>query len=203
LITAICEITASSDADHVVRALSFVMESHKLNVSLVKHFITYEVRTADNESTLFRANSNVARLTTHYNKLVGLGYLWQTLALSIHELNDIGAGEGEKTVRYETRSQGMMSIMATTSLEADPHKSEDITEVNVNQLTLMLVAQKIFNAIIKSVDYIPVSMREVYSFMHNELKSKFPDHAKKKYWQLSCLVDLFVLLYLPLTFMDF
>jgi hypothetical protein len=42
---------------------------------------------------LFRPTSPVSKIIANYNKLVGLKYLWQALALPIHELNDLGATE--------------------------------------------------------------------------------------------------------------
>src|SRR4051794_28177227 len=40
----------------------------------------------DSEASLFRANSIVSKMASHYAKIVGLPYLWKTLSLPIHEL---------------------------------------------------------------------------------------------------------------------
>jgi hypothetical protein len=37
----------------------------------------------------------IAKIGACYTKLIGLPYLWKALALPIHELNDIGAGDSE------------------------------------------------------------------------------------------------------------
>ena len=44
---------------------------------------------------MFRPTSPVSKIIANYNKIVGLKYLWQALALPIHELNDLGAEESK------------------------------------------------------------------------------------------------------------
>lgn len=44
--TAVCEITSTSDIDQVAKAITFLFETHKRTVDLLKHLITIEVRNA-------------------------------------------------------------------------------------------------------------------------------------------------------------
>jgi hypothetical protein len=56
--------------------------------NFVAHSITHEVDIADEEGTLFRANSTAAKLFTQYMRMIALRYLWHVLVVSLHSLND-------------------------------------------------------------------------------------------------------------------
>lgn len=47
-----------------------------------------EVDRADEEGTLFRANSAAAKMFTFYMRMISLKYLWHVLVLSVRALND-------------------------------------------------------------------------------------------------------------------
>jgi hypothetical protein len=121
-VDAVIHNTPSSDVDHVAKALIFITEAHKRSVDMIKHYVTPEVANSESVTTLFRSNSLVTKMTTHCNKVIGLKYLWHALALGIHELNDIGAGDSDNS-KYDTRSQPMMSFMAHSSIDVSVLKS--------------------------------------------------------------------------------
>jgi hypothetical protein len=56
--------------------------------NFIAQMIAIEVSDADEESTLFRSNSAVAKLFTMYMWMTSLRYLWQVLVLAVHSLND-------------------------------------------------------------------------------------------------------------------
>jgi hypothetical protein len=117
-------------------------------------------------------------MASHYAKMIGLPYLWQTLALPIHELNDMGKGEQESTSKYET-GEGMQSILQPSSLEVDPNKLDEAADAAINQLQLMLISQKLFSGIIKSVESMPPSLRQMYTHVKQEVERKFVEHSYK------------------------
>lgn len=57
-------------------------------VDLIVAMISQEVARASQAGTLFRANSIAAKLFGVYIKMAALRYLWHTLVLSVHSLND-------------------------------------------------------------------------------------------------------------------
>jgi neurofibromin 1 len=139
--------------------------------------VTKEVASNDSEGMMFRTNSVAVKLITHLAKMVGLPYLWRTLALSIHELNDIG--RGETLSKYDTKSVQMASIMAPTSIEVDPSRLEDSSDAAVNQLQLMLICQKLFTAITKSAESLPLQLRDIYRHVKIEVSVKYPEFGHK------------------------
>jgi len=111
-----------------------------------------------------------------------LPYLWRTLALPIHELNDLGSGDASLTpqsTKYETAVIGMSSIMSPSSMEVDPNKMDEGSDASVNILQLMLISQKLFAAIARSVNSIPPQLRMIYGHIRKEVERKFPDHVYK------------------------
>lgn len=73
----------------VARSLLRVLEDNDTKgAQLVMEMVTYEVGKASDVGTLFRANSAAVKLFSLYMKMAALRYLWHTLVLSVHSLND-------------------------------------------------------------------------------------------------------------------
>lgn len=71
LVTAICDTTQLSDVDQITKAIIYVYESNNHSVDIIKHFITREVQSSDTEGSLFRSNSIVSKMASHYGKMIG------------------------------------------------------------------------------------------------------------------------------------
>eukprot|EP01119_Soliformovum_irregulare_P023381 TRINITY_DN8156_c0_g2_i2.p1 TRINITY_DN8156_c0_g2~~TRINITY_DN8156_c0_g2_i2.p1 ORF type:complete len:1712 (+),score=184.19 TRINITY_DN8156_c0_g2_i2:33-5138(+) len=177
LFTAICETAQISDMDSISKALTYLSSDQNKALALLKHFVSLEVKAADSDTSLFRANSVVCKMTSFYSKLVGLPYLWKTLALAIHELNDLGKGDYDDNTKYN--SEGMTSIMSQPSMEVDPNRLEEGEDEKVNQIQLQLMSQKLFAAITKSVDNLPPQLRELMAHLREEVSAKFPEQLHK------------------------
>jgi hypothetical protein len=70
------------------KAVVRLFEANQQGGALLLRRISFEIELASEESTLFRANSVAAKMYTAYVKMVGLRYLWHTLVLSVHSIND-------------------------------------------------------------------------------------------------------------------
>jgi len=114
--------------------------------------------------------------------------LWETLAIPVHELNDLAIAEvsDNPTVdmsRYSTKNKTAMqsSFYRTTSFEIDPNKMDEKNKafLNENVIRLMLYAQHLFNAVVSNVAMMPKQLRLIYRHARDKLNSKFPQHERK------------------------
>jgi hypothetical protein len=65
-----------------------VFEANHQGYHLLERRITDEVAMADDEGTLFRANSIAARLFGTYVRMTSLPFIWKMLVTSVNALND-------------------------------------------------------------------------------------------------------------------
>lgn len=80
------------------RSLLRVLEDNEKGVELILTTISYEAECANDPDTLFRSDSAATKLFSFYIKMAALRYLWHTLVLSVHSLNDAA---GETFASYE------------------------------------------------------------------------------------------------------
>jgi len=90
----------------------------------------------------------------------------------------LGEEDREISMNYETPI-AMESIMTPSSMEVDPNKMDDSADAAVNQLQLMLISQKLFGAITRSIDSMPNQLRILYQHVRNEVQRKFADYVYK------------------------
>jgi hypothetical protein len=72
----------------VAKAVMRVFEANHRGYQLLERRISDEVEAADEEGTLFRANSIAAKLFGTYVRMTSLPYCWFTLVTSVNSLND-------------------------------------------------------------------------------------------------------------------
>jgi hypothetical protein len=72
----------------VCKAVMRVFEANNQGYSLLERRISDEVAMADDEGTLFRANSIAAKLFGSYVRMTSLPFIWYTLVASVNSLND-------------------------------------------------------------------------------------------------------------------
>jgi hypothetical protein len=121
----------------------YLYEGRGKAMDLIFTFIEIELASGDS-NTVFRQNSLATKMFKFYSKLVGIEYLFQTLARYVAEL--------EASTKIE--DEGNQLINTTIEIEIDPTKLEGGDE-NVNIIQLMIIVQKLFNTIIKSAKTIP------------------------------------------------
>lgn len=80
-----CRMIEGSDLDRIAKALLYSLESLNLTMKFMKVLISDEVRNADTALNVVH-DGFVNHMFLNYCKLVGLPYIWQTLANHIHEV---------------------------------------------------------------------------------------------------------------------
>eukprot|EP00004_Rigifila_ramosa_P015905 TRINITY_DN3730_c0_g1_i5.p2 TRINITY_DN3730_c0_g1~~TRINITY_DN3730_c0_g1_i5.p2 ORF type:complete len:251 (+),score=63.65 TRINITY_DN3730_c0_g1_i5:989-1741(+) len=98
LALALGDVTPVTELDEIAKALVYVFEDATCNVAFQRYLVDCEVKIAELESTLFRANG--------LSKIVGLPYLFRTLALLLNEIVDVANSEEQKKLRDTNEGKG-------------------------------------------------------------------------------------------------
>lgn len=148
VVGAISDVTQITEQEKLAKSLVYLFEDKNAILNLINWSISKEVEAPDvTEGTMFRQNSLATKLFSHYAKLVSLPYLWHTLALIIHELNDMS--QKSRQSAYITDQK---SILSSANIELDPTKMSEDDDTDINALECRLLVQKIFKAITNSTN---------------------------------------------------
>jgi len=114
-----------------------------------------------------------------HSKILGIPYLFHTLARFVLELNTIG-----DTKNAQSRAAGSHSLL-TLDMELDSNKLADAgnddadTEANLYQL--ILACQKVFSSLQKAIPMIPFEFVEVFASIRDGIINKWPDSSDAIY----------------------
>lgn len=114
-------------------------------MQVILYAIKREIETAESAQTLFRANSLASKLFKHYSKMIGCEFLYQRLALILHELNR--AGEPVDSEKKGRSASIEMQSFLSLNLEVNPDLIEDTQDLELNKLQLELAAGKIYRTL--------------------------------------------------------
>ncbi len=182
LVQAITDSCAATEADNLTKSFVHLYASKGKALPVLLRYIQQEIAaiTADNEGTLFRANSIASKMFKVYSKIEGLPYLWKTLATHVNAIM-ASAPDDDPNVLKTTGSfsvevcyiyRGYILSFLTYFLfimiylssiidhrhhyhQIDPNKVEEGEDEAANKWQLLLVTQKIFTSIVRSLEYMP------------------------------------------------
>eukprot|EP00004_Rigifila_ramosa_P015903 TRINITY_DN3730_c0_g1_i28.p1 TRINITY_DN3730_c0_g1~~TRINITY_DN3730_c0_g1_i28.p1 ORF type:complete len:278 (+),score=76.43 TRINITY_DN3730_c0_g1_i28:1092-1925(+) len=187
LALALGDVTPVTELDEIAKALVYVFEDATCNVAFQRYLVDCEVKIAELESTLFRANGLTSKIFKFYSKIVGLPYLFRTLALLLNEIVDVANSEEQKKLRDTNEGKGargssvqLLEIdtraenLFSGDMEIDPSKMKGDQDAFTNMLALQLVCQKILVQIRRSVPRVPRPFLEIFSHLKKTIEGKFP-----------------------------
>lgn len=163
----LCSLTNAIESDKLSQSLIYVFESNNRSIELLSSFVSREMREAESETTLFRAQSYACKMFKVYSKMVGIPYLWKTLG---HFINEIAYADASVVMSNRDRL-----IPQNIEIEIDPTRLDDPSDEDINKLQLLLVTSKIFKALIKSIDDFPMGIRVICHDIFNQVKEKYPE----------------------------
>eukprot|EP01121_Diplochlamys_sp_Union-15-3_P018028 TRINITY_DN6479_c0_g3_i1.p1 TRINITY_DN6479_c0_g3~~TRINITY_DN6479_c0_g3_i1.p1 ORF type:complete len:651 (-),score=81.74 TRINITY_DN6479_c0_g3_i1:50-1891(-) len=183
LVFALADVSSAGDSEFLAKALVYYYYDKGSNhaLQLIKAFIDLEVSHSVEEGTLFRSESIACKMFSIYAKLIGLPYLWHSFSRIIFDLNTVGDQEGG--INTSTKNEGAAYELAKLGMEVDPGRmeemlSEDSSDLTINQYSLQLYAQKLFNAIKESLPNLPMEFRELSSHLRDVIGEKFGSKNK-------------------------
>jgi hypothetical protein len=166
----LASVTNASESNDFAKYAVYIHATQGSALKLVLDFIDHEIATSD-ELTIFRANSIACKIFKAYSRLIGLRYIWKMFAGPLAHLQK-ESNESE--------------------MEVDPERIEEGADEMANKWQLMLTAQKIFTAIERSLEYIPIELSMICHHLKEKVKAKFPGHEHK-----ALGVFMFTRLYVP------
>lgn len=185
----LAKVARGSDDDLLSRALIYVAYSNSFALDMLVKFIEIEVENSMMEGELFRASSIACKMYTIYSKVLGVQYLWKTLARSIHALDEAGQAEDRRDSGSgpisAPPSSGHVSMIDLGSLEVDPERLADklekevdeavLADVAIYQYELLLKTSRIFKKVMDSVENVPRELRVVGKHVKELVAAKYPE----------------------------
>lgn len=176
------QLSSAGEDDLLSRALVFASLKSGRSLDLLLALIDYEIDIANvnHEGELFRSNSLACKFFTIYSKVIGLEFLWKTLARPINSLNHAGEVEDVKAGKAES---GEAPLADVGLLEVDPERLAErleseidasvLAEINASQYQLLLYCGRIFKRLVDCMDNVPVEFRTVAARVKDEVSKKF------------------------------
>lgn len=149
-----------TEHDELSRNVVFFFEHQGKSQELFTILIQNELKGSDSEGSVFRANSFPTKMFRIYSKMHGLKYLFSVLSVALLELKN--------QIEQEN-----------VTLEVDPNKIEEGEDSISNRWQLLLIAQKLFTAIVRSASNLPSPLRNIAHIVKQEVSSKFPNLINK------------------------
>eukprot|EP01132_Coremiostelium_polycephalum_P009133 gene9133-11190_t len=147
-------ITTVEEQGRTIESISRIFESFNKIRPIIHTGIEAEVASTANSSTLFRSNTTATKLMTAFTKWKGMPYLQKHITPLVKEIIENPYG-----------------------YEVDPSKiNEGSEELMTNMMNLIQVSEKFTDAIIDSLNSLPVSLREISKYLQQEVVKKFPDN---------------------------
>ena len=164
--------TASTEADRFTSAMVYVHATNGQCLDLLMALVEQEVASVPNSTQLFRGNSLASKAFRAYSRMVGLEYLWLTLARFVHELDHLarqkdgrgasaaavgnaGAGNDEEAGAGDG---GAVSVLST-EFEVDPTKLGAGADEEAQTYMLSQRARQLVLCITQSTPHLPPEHR--------------------------------------------
>ncbi|KAH8118768.1 hypothetical protein DFH11DRAFT_1839273 [Phellopilus nigrolimitatus] len=153
LVLAICETCPPSEVDVIIPVLLNLFDSRASLLDLLKLLIEREVKTTQNEVSLFRGNSMRIKLLCAFAKVHGYDYLRQLVKPLLDKMCDL------------TRSQSFI---------LDPAKASE-EEVRGNQRAVEVFTQAFLQIVCNSASGMPLMLREVCAHISQTVAEIWPE----------------------------
>ena len=161
-IDALTNTFETHESDDMSKALVYVSEVNGEAIRLIQHHMDLEFSRAPNGVQLFRGYNSASKMWSGYLKLdFGLEYVHGALARTLYSVcSELGYEEDK------------------VELDVD-RAAETDQSVNVNKYRLMSATQKIFEAILASVDNVPPNISHLLYYIRYNTEKKFPDYIHR------------------------
>ena len=153
------------ESDDISRAIMYVAEGTGKATAVLDHFIRRQVQASEDGANIFRGYNPASKIWTGYSRIqAGQSYAYKTLHMVLYRACTSYAEHG---------------------LEVDPERlrddatSEEKAAVTENSFILLTVAQRIFNAIVESIDFIPPQFSLIATSVFQAVEDRFPGEGQR------------------------
>ncbi|KAG0745150.1 hypothetical protein G6F62_003419 [Rhizopus arrhizus] len=154
----LCDVCPTGDAAGVAEVLLEAFESRNKVLPLLKAVIEKEVRSAEQESTLFRGTNMASRILSTFARNTCMDYVRTTLQPALESINALPEEE--------------------LTWEMDPVKDASVEIIMKNKRNVCKVTEILLDAICKSASIAPRMFRQELAFLVNAVSKRFSDAAK-------------------------
>lgn len=151
---ALANVVTNSQMDELARVMVTVFDARHLLSPLLWNMFYREVEVSDCMQTLFRGNSLGSKIMAFCFKMYGTNYL-QTL--------------------LEPLIRPLLIEPPTQLFEVDPARLDKGESLEQNRANLIALTQKVFDAILMSVDRFPPQLRSMCHCLYQVLSKRFPN----------------------------
>eukprot|EP00004_Rigifila_ramosa_P015884 TRINITY_DN372_c0_g1_i3.p1 TRINITY_DN372_c0_g1~~TRINITY_DN372_c0_g1_i3.p1 ORF type:complete len:2569 (-),score=557.14 TRINITY_DN372_c0_g1_i3:38-7744(-) len=195
LAVACASATQATELDETTKSILYVIHAHggdAAAIAYINFLISAEIAATTQAGTLFRGNSVASKTMKFYTRMLGLPYLFFTLATMLNEICEVSKAEAEKEEQYQKSAEAKRKTqhastanlnavsareenMFTGDFEIDPSKMTADQDAFTSVLALQLLCQKLLVKIKKSGDSMPPQFRQIFAHLRRELAKKFPE----------------------------
>ncbi|XP_052799724.1 neurofibromin-like isoform X3 [Mya arenaria] len=161
---ALATVVPTSQMDELARVFVNLFDAKHLLYQLLWNMFSKEVEIADCMQTLFRGNSLASKIMAYCFRFYGLGYLRELLNPLIMEMFQ--------------KEHSFQQI----SFEVDPARLETGENIEENKKNLMVITQKVFNAIVSSAHKFPSKLRSMCHCLFHVVNQRFQQSTGEAVW---------------------
>jgi GTPase-activator protein for Ras-like GTPase len=172
---ALASLVDVADRDYLAKAMAYVVGPEHC-LGLLVRLAEEEVEKSQGETTLFRTDCMTSKVWKAYTQMIGMEYLYDTLARFVNELNNATAEDDTTAGGRESSAASLMSM----STEIDPTRMGEDDDESINKLQLSLVCQKAFHQIRQSVELVPPTFVAFFSLLRRKVEEKYDEAAGRK-----------------------
>ncbi|KAL3856417.1 hypothetical protein ACJMK2_011181 [Sinanodonta woodiana] len=161
---ALASVVPTQQMDELARVFVNLFDAKHLLYQLLWNMFSKEVEIADCMQTLFRGNSLASKIMAYCFRFYGQGYLRELLNPLIMEM-------------FQMEQQ-----TTQVSFEIDPARLEPGETIEDNKRNLMIITQKVFNAIVESAGRFPPKLRSMCHCLYQVVTQRFQQSTVDAIW---------------------
>lgn len=165
---ALANVVTTSQMDELARVFVTLFDAKHLLSPLLWNMFYREVEVSDCMQTLFRGNSLGSKIMAFCFKIYGASYLQSLLEPLIRPLLD----------------------NPSCSFEVDPARLELNEDIEQNRQNLIMLTQRVFDAIVNSADQFPPQLRSMCHCLYQVLSKRFPQSPQHNIGSVGTVIFL-------------
>jgi len=169
LFRALISSIPATDADSAAKYITYVAFAKEMALEMVEESLENEINVLQQANTIFRGNSPACMMFKNYAKLIGLPYVFQTIAKYVKQLEAYDKMEKEQGKEKMDEDEVQMFDF---DIELDETKITGDFEKESNAALLKLVCEKILLDILNSTTKMPKEFIDIFSLIKRSLNEK-------------------------------
>eukprot|EP01130_Rhizamoeba_saxonica_P005967 TRINITY_DN2364_c0_g2_i1.p1 TRINITY_DN2364_c0_g2~~TRINITY_DN2364_c0_g2_i1.p1 ORF type:complete len:1839 (+),score=361.72 TRINITY_DN2364_c0_g2_i1:78-5519(+) len=188
LFRAFTSVLGSADHDRASKAIIHAAESREVSLEHLLLAIESEISGTLQAATIFRGNSLASKMFKSYARIIGLPYLYDTMAVFVAQIDHAARQQDILHDRLEevNDKEGKKTVAANLNLidlELDINKMDEdaIADLEANTYQLQHICQLMLTNIFRSAEEMPGQYRIIFHRVRDSISEQFPDEQDSLY----------------------